>query len=156
MSDQQAISGRKKPENAVEAQLRPATDVAIVAVCAEINGGRCVLLSRRPRTAHLGGMWELPGGKIEQDEEPMDAARRELLEETGLDVGSLEPIGVFEHDYGDRRIRLHAFMGAVALGPNAAAPSPAVEHLWMPVRDLGSVELPPANQPITRVLMKTF
>ncbi len=45
--------------------------------------GTQVLLMRRNKEPNLG-LWVAPGGKIEMDESPHDAARRELLEETGL------------------------------------------------------------------------
>jgi 8-oxo-dGTP diphosphatase len=45
--------------------------------------GSQVLLMRRNKEPNLG-LWVAPGGKIELDESPHDAARRELLEETGL------------------------------------------------------------------------
>ncbi len=48
------------------------------------------------------GLWWIPGGAVERDERPEAAARRELLEETGLEPsGQLSVIGVFpQHVYG--------------------------------------------------------
>lgn len=50
--------------------------------------GTQVLLMRRNKEPNLG-LWIAPGGKIELDESPHDAARREMLEETGLTVDEL-------------------------------------------------------------------
>jgi 8-oxo-dGTP diphosphatase len=47
-----------------------------------------VLLIHRNKEPNLG-LWIAPGGKVELDESPLDAARREMLEETGLRVGNL-------------------------------------------------------------------
>ena len=45
-----------------------------------------VLISRRHDASHQGGKWEFPGGKVEPDEDPVAALRRELHEELGIEV----------------------------------------------------------------------
>lgn len=45
-----------------------------------------VLITSRPEGRVYAGYWEFPGGKIEADEDPLDALKRELLEEVGLVV----------------------------------------------------------------------
>ncbi|HET9689543.1 MAG TPA: CoA pyrophosphatase [Acidimicrobiales bacterium] len=65
-------------------------------------GGAAVLLTRRGSAlrAHAG-QWALPGGRLEAGEEPVDAARRELHEELGLDLGPEAVLGVLD-DYATR------------------------------------------------------
>lgn len=49
------------------------------------------LLGRRPEEKRHGGLWEFPGGKLDEEEDAADAARRELAEELSLetvDVGA--------------------------------------------------------------------
>jgi 8-oxo-dGTP diphosphatase len=48
-----------------------------------------VLLIHRNKAPNLG-LWIAPGGKVELDESPMDAAKREMFEETGLHVSNLD------------------------------------------------------------------
>lgn len=67
-----------------------------------VERGDEILLLKRAAGSALAGQWFLPGGGIERDELPEDGARRELLEEAGLEIeGELELIGAYPmHAYG--------------------------------------------------------
>lgn len=65
-----------------------------VAIAAVTAGGSMVLV-RQYRHAAERTLLEVPAGRLEQGEDPADAARRELEEETGLRAGSLEPLAEF-------------------------------------------------------------
>ena len=64
-----------------------------------------VLLTRRDLRKHFGGLWECPGGSALAGEDSRTAVRRELREETGLDIGGAEPelLGttVYEEEFVD-------------------------------------------------------
>ena len=60
----------------------------IPSVLVYLRRGDEVLLMHRNKEPNLG-LWVAPGGKVELDESPYDAARREILEETGYTVGAL-------------------------------------------------------------------
>lgn len=66
---------------------RPCTGTVAVA------DGRALLVRRdiEPRK----GLWQVPGGFMEADEAPGEAARRELREEAGVEVGALDLLGVY-------------------------------------------------------------
>jgi len=68
-----------------------------------------VLITRRPETGLLGGMWEFPGGKVEPGEELADGLRREIQEELAVQIDVGELFGVYEHAYTHFRVTLHAF-----------------------------------------------
>lgn len=124
----------------MEARLEIAVAVAL--------RGVAVLLRPRAEAGSLAGAWEFPGGKIEPGEDPLAAARREMREETGLTGGSWEPLLVHEHDYPDRRVRLHAFLVRDPEGTPAGAPLWA----WVPVSRVRALPLPGANGPILDAL----
>jgi 8-oxo-dGTP diphosphatase len=119
-----------------------------VAVAIPIREGR-VLVARRAPGVHLPGVWEFPGGRLEDGEEPAAAARRELREETGLAAADVEPLVVVEHDYPDRRVRLHCY---TAPEPEGEVAIPGREWAWIAVEEFDPAGMPAANQTILRAL----
>ena len=100
--------------------------------------GSKVLLVRR-RNAPFAGLWSLPGGKIEGDETPRDAARRELKEETGLEAdiaGVVDTVRVKPEPEGQGAgYRLTVFYGRPACGSlKAGGDSEAVE--WVALKEM--------------------
>ena len=70
----------------------------VCAVCVDDEGR--VLLARRAGEP-FRGYWDLPGGFLNEGEHPLDAVRRELLEETGLEVAPEAFLGVWMDRYGN-------------------------------------------------------
>ena len=83
--------------------------VLTVAVGILIDDGGRVLITRREKSAHQGGLWEFPGGKVELSESIAEALSRELQEELGVLVEAAEPLMVIDHDYGDKQVRLDVY-----------------------------------------------
>lgn len=79
---------------------------AIIREKSNTVGPRKFLLGLRPANGVLGGLWEFPGGKIEQNELPLDALKREIKEELGIEI--LDPQIKLAHSYShkDRSILL--------------------------------------------------
>ena len=76
-----------------------ANSAPCVSALVEDREGR-VLLSRRAVEPYLG-LWDCPGGFLEEGEHPLDGLRRELEEETGLHAGPARFVGVWMAFYGD-------------------------------------------------------
>ena len=53
----------------------------------------CVIMIRQFRHALGAWIWEIPAGTLSPREDPMECARRELVEETGFEAGCLEKVG---------------------------------------------------------------
>ncbi|MGB2988130.1 MAG: A/G-specific adenine glycosylase, partial [Phycisphaerae bacterium] len=73
----------------------PHYDIVAGAIC---RSGR-YLLGKRPPEGLLGGLWEFPGGKIENGETHQQALVREMRDEFGLDVDVGPLVGIVRHAY---------------------------------------------------------
>ena len=78
-----------------------------VAVGVLIDSRQRFLLTSRPAGKVYPGYWEFPGGKFEGGETVEQALRRELHEELGITIGTLQPWHVELMDYPHARVRLH-------------------------------------------------
>jgi 8-oxo-dGTP diphosphatase len=94
---------------------RPAVCVDLVLISREASPR--VLLIRRGRPPFQGA-WALPGGFIEMDETLEESARRELKEETGLTVGKLEFLGIYDEPKRDPRGRVISAAFLAIVSPN--------------------------------------
>jgi 8-oxo-dGTP diphosphatase len=124
-------------------------DVA-VAVLRRDGDGRILARRRRP-DEKLANLWEFPGGKIEKGESPLQAAAREVAEEMGGDACGLVLLRVVEHDYPDRRVRIHVFEGSFNSEP---APPDGAAWAWVTPVELARLPIPPANREIVDALAK--
>jgi len=97
-----------------------------------------VLLARRAFEP-FKGLWDIPGGFLEEGEHPLEGIRRELLEETGLEVEPLEFLGVWMDSYGGdstAEATLNLYWTARATGGEAQAADDVSELGWFRVDEL--------------------
>lgn len=103
-----------------------------------------LLIQRRPDEGLLGGLWEFPGGKQEDDESMETACRRELQEELGIDVAVDGLFYTLSHAYSHFKITLHAFRCYIEHGtPEAREGQP---FKWVGLDDLDDYAFPRANR----------
>lgn len=68
-----------------------------------------LLITQRYTGAHLGGLWEFPGGKREPDESFEACLKRELGEELGIVVEVVELVESLSHNYPEKRVLLRFY-----------------------------------------------
>jgi len=121
-----------------------------------ISNGRALLVKRGGPP--LEGQWSIPGGMLEVGETLLEGVRRELLEETGIDVRVGELIEVFEriNRDGDGKARYHFvvldYLCKAANG-EARAGSDVTAVAWAKPEELASYAL---TETATRVILKAF
>ena len=105
-------------------------------------GGRFFLQRRAAAARHCPGLWELPGGKVEPGEEPAQALRRELREETGWEPARLTPLAPVRHAYPDGPdVELHPVL---CEGPGS--PRTALAWGWFLPAEAAALPMPAANR----------
>jgi 8-oxo-dGTP diphosphatase len=130
----------------------PPVPVPVHVVCAIIQRGELILLAQRPEGKRLAGLWEFPGGKVDDGEETAAALHREIMEELGCQIADLQPGPPVCHAYPWGEICLHPFL--CRLTEESGLPH-AHEHTalaWVPAANLGNFELAPADIPVVEWL----
>ena len=125
---------------------------ASCALCVDDEGR--VLLTRR-RWEPYAGMWDLPGGFLGEDEDPLDALRRELLEETGLVVEPYEWFGAFLVPYGEgpgTRTVLNLVWLSRVVGGTPCAADDVTELKWFALDELPPLREIAMAEPLERWL----
>lgn len=67
-----------------------------------VKDGKVLLIKREPTDTHKPSQWDIPGGRLNPGENPFIGLKREILEETGIDIEILMPLAVhyFTRDDG--------------------------------------------------------
>ena len=92
------------------------------------------------------GMWEFPGGKIEEGETAEFALKREIQEELGINITIDKFLCTTEYDYPSFHLTMHCYLCCVESGEIELR-----EHksaLWLTVESLDSVEWLPADKEV--------
>jgi 8-oxo-dGTP diphosphatase len=111
-----------------------------------------VLLQRRAPGRAMAGLWEFPGGKVEQGELPEAALVRELAEELGIgtDAGALAPACFASAPLGGRHMILLLYLCRSWRGEPRPLDASALK--WLTPAQMDPAEMPPADRPLIVLL----
>jgi len=125
--------------------------MTVVAAALVDDSGRVLLQQRAPGRA-MAGLWEFPGGKVEEGELPEAALARELNEELGIavDQAALVPACFASAPVGGRHMILLLYLCWAWRGEPRALDASALK--WLRTEDMVAAEMPPADQPLIGLL----
>jgi mutator protein MutT len=109
-----------------------------------------LLITRRHADAHLGGLWEFPGGKREPGETFEQCLARELREELGIEVRAGDAFDDVTHAYPEQTVQLRFFVCDLPAGEPRALGCSA--FAWVTRDELSAYEFPAADASLLRKL----
>ena len=131
-----------------------ALPLVLVAAAALVDRDGRVLLAERPPGKSMAGLWEFPGGKVNDGESPEAALVRELREELGIDTAEscLAPLAFASHRYERFHLLMPLFVCRVWQGSARAKEGQRLK--WVRPADLRNYPMPPADAPLIPVLQE--
>lgn len=131
---------------------KPGLRIVPVVAVALLDVDSRVLLAQRPAGKHLAGLWEFPGGKIEDGETPEAALIRELKEELGIDIreSCLAPLTFVSHSYETFHLLMPLYVCRTWRGKIAAHEGQRLA--WVSAGRLREYPMPPADAPLIPIL----
>jgi 8-oxo-dGTP diphosphatase len=128
------------------------TRILHVVACALIDRDGRVLLAERPKGRSMEGLWEFPGGKIEEGETPEKALIRELNEELGIDTSEncLAPFTFASHSYEEFHLLMPLYICRKWKGQIIGKEEQNLK--WVKPNKLADYPMPPADVPLIAML----
>ena len=124
----------------------------MIVVAAVIETRGRFLVTRRQKGVHLAGLWEFPGGKIDEGETHAAALAREIREELDVDVDVGDLVFEVTHAYEDRTLTLYFYRCTLRGDPR---PLLGQEMRWVTRADLATLGFPPADEELITLLTES-
>ena len=127
--------------------------IVLVAAVALIDADNRVLIAQRPEGKAMAGLWEFPGGKVEDGETPEAALIRELEEELSIRVTEpcLAPFTFASHSYEAFHLLMPLYLCRRWEG--LVIPREGQATKWVRAKALRDYPMPPADEPLVSMLL---
>lgn len=136
---------------ASDSERGPMKTVHVAAGIIQRDGGEVLAVQRG--YGDMDGLWEFPGGKVENGETPAQACERELLEELQVRVTGLQDFYTLEYDYPSFHLSMNCFFCRLAEGEGEPQRSDRQRELrWVPKQSLATLEWMPADIELVELL----
>jgi ADP-ribose pyrophosphatase YjhB (NUDIX family) len=133
--DRRQAGGRQRPTCPSCGYIHFRNPGVGVAALIEDTDGR-ILMIRRGLRATQPGLWAIPAGYVDYGEDVREAAARELLEETGLEVAIGEPVFVASNFHDPEKLTVGIWFRGTVLGGKLVAGDDADEAGYFALDDL--------------------
>ena len=124
----------------------------IVTAALILEQGKILITQRRKDSSH-GLLWEFPGGKVEEGEDPRQALQRELKEELDVEVKVGMLFDAVFYTYPEYPILLLVYRCRV--GKGSLEPIGCHDLRWVTLGELEELAMPPADDPIRKHLFSS-
>jgi len=121
-------------------------------VAAVIQRDGKYLITQRRESAVLAGLWEFPGGRVEEGETDQEALRREVKERLGVGVKVREQIAARHHRYDGYSVDLTLYQAELEAGHEPQAMRVA-DFRWVPSSEFEKYPFPAADQATMDLLL---
>jgi 8-oxo-dGTP diphosphatase len=142
--------GRRK---AAGIASRDEMNTVIVTASLIIEQGKVLVTQRKKNSSH-GLLWEFPGGKVKEGEDPREALRRELKEELDVEVEVGMIFDAVFYSYPEYPILLLVYRCRIEKG--SLKPIGCHDLRWVTLEELEKLAMPPADEPIRKHLFFSY
>ena len=113
-----------------------------------------IIISKRKSEGMLGGLWEIPGGKVKKNETNKECLKREIMEEINIEVDILNYLGQIKHQYSHFSITLNAYECTYISGDIKALECSDIKQIKL--NEISKFPFPKANHKIFKLLEKKY